>query len=266
MLELSPRRTGNPQAKGAKRSQQSRKLLLALVLLLVALAAVLINDRQFWFGTNSTIADDVPEGSVPSQAPIETAAAPKPVVSRAAHRSVQVSTPSVETKIEETPAVVTNRTALAPLDVEVVSGAKHKVVRPGSNSTKLEIADANASAPAPAQPATNAAQREPVTAATAPSYPPLAQHMNVQGSVVLQALIASDGSIENLRVMSGPAILAAAAQQAVREWHFKPITQNGQRVESKAVITVNFTIKVADNSANATIAESRPDDTLIITR
>ena len=54
-----------------------------------------------------------------------------------------------------------------------------------------------------------------------------------------------------------PPILAAAAQQAVREWRFKPVVQNGQAVETKAKITVNFNIKVAGNS-ETTIAESRP--------
>ena len=90
------------------------------------------------------------------------------------------------------------------------------------------------------------------------SYPLLAQHMNVQGSVVLQAIIGADGSIQNLHVLSGPGILASAAQQAVREWRFKPILQNGQPVESQAKITVNFTIKIADGSSKTTIAESRP--------
>jgi protein TonB len=83
------------------------------------------------------------------------------------------------------------------------------------------------------------------------NYPLLAQHMNVQGSVVLQAVISANGAIQNLRVLSGPAILAAAAEQAVREWRFKPVLQNGQPVETKARITVNFTIKVADNPAKA---------------
>jgi protein TonB len=76
--------------------------------------------------------------------------------------------------------------------------------------------------------------------------------------VVLQALIGTDGVIQNLRVLSGPGILASAAQQAVREWRFKPIVQNGQAVESQAKITVNFTIKIADGSSKATLAESRP--------
>jgi protein TonB len=83
------------------------------------------------------------------------------------------------------------------------------------------------------------------------TYPLLGQHMRVQGSVVLQALVGTDGNIENLRVLSGPAILTAAAQQAVRQWRFKPYLQNGQPVETKARITVNFSIKIADDPANA---------------
>jgi len=97
------------------------------------------------------------------------------------------------------------------------------------------------------------------------SYPLLAQHMNVQGSVVLQAIIGADGIIQNLHVLSGPAILSSAAQQAVREWRFKPILQNGHPVESQAKITVNFTIKVADASSTS-LAESRPESTQVLSR
>jgi len=89
--------------------------------------------------------------------------------------------------------------------------------------------------------------------------------MNVQGSVVLQAVIGADGIIQDLHVLSGPAILAAAAQQAVREWHFKPVLQNGSPVETQAKITVNFTIKIADGSGT-TLAESRYDGIQILSR
>jgi TonB family protein len=152
------------------------------------------------------------------------------------------------------------RTVLPPLDVEVIAGDSHKTVRPGSNSTKLEITRPATAAPAPVAPATDAAEREHMStdAAQPQNYPLLAQQMRVQGSVVLQALIGTDGVIENLRVLTGPSILASAAEQAVREWKFKPIVQNGQPVESQAKITVNFTIKVADGSSKTTIAESRP--------
>jgi protein TonB len=75
-----------------------------------------------------------------------------------------------------------------------------------------------------------------------PNYPMLAKQMKVQGSVVLQALIGKDGNIQDLQVLSGPAILSAAAREAVKQWRFKPYLQAGQPVETEARITVNFTI------------------------
>jgi len=266
MLELSSRRTTNPQASVAIEPQQMRRLLIALVLLLVALAAVLIKDRDFWFGaSSSTIEPYEPETSAPSQTPVNSATqSAKPIQEHTTKKQTSSAKPVTESKPEEASAVTAKRTVLPPLDVEVVAGSRHSNVHPGSNTTNLQIATPETKSAPQIQAATNAAQREPI--ASQPAYPPLAQHMNVRGSVVLEALIGTDGIIQNLRVTSGPAILASAAQQAIREWRFKPIVQNGQAVESKATITVNFTIKVADNSAKTTIAESRPEQTLILTR
>jgi protein TonB len=81
-----------------------------------------------------------------------------------------------------------------------------------------------------------------VTSPVKPSYPVLARQMKVQGSVILRALIGKDGIIQNLRVVSGPHILASAAQDAVRQWHFKPHVEGSESVETEAKITVNFTI------------------------
>ena len=166
----------------------------------------------------------------------------------------------------DAPAVATTRTVLPPLDVEVVAGDKHSKIHPGSNATKVELTHPESTASATLAPAKNAAEREAISTQTPKaSYPLLAQHMHVQGSVVLQAVVGADGIIQNLHVVSGPAILASAAQQAVREWHFKPVLENGQRVETKAMITVNFNIKIADNSGE-TIAETRTEDIQILSR
>jgi protein TonB len=75
-----------------------------------------------------------------------------------------------------------------------------------------------------------------------PSYPLLAKQMKVQGAVVLEALISKSGSIQDIEVLSGPAILSEAAREAVKQWHFKPYYQGGQPVETEARVTVNFTI------------------------
>jgi protein TonB len=253
--------------------KQPRRLLLALALLLTALAAVVIRDRQFWFGSDdSTIDADTTTTEVTQKTVAKAAPATEPAKAAAPHTSKKsVAAPAPAATAESAPAesgVVATRTVLPPLDVEVVAGDKHSTMRPGSNATKLEITNSGSllkSAPA-AAPATNAAERESIAAAATPNYPLLAQHMNVQGSVVLQALIGADGAVQNLRVLNGPPILVSAAQQAVREWRFKPIVQNGQAVESKATITVNFNIKVADSSQKTTLAESRAAESLIITR
>jgi protein TonB len=51
---------------------------------------------------------------------------------------------------------------------------------------------------------------------TSPLYPPIAKAARVSGTVVLQATISKSGTIENLRVMSGPPMLQQAALEAVR--------------------------------------------------
>jgi TonB family protein len=288
MLELRQNPMAAPSRIRSSENRQPRRLLLALTLVLTALVAVIIRDRDFWFGSDESALDGdgtaavatLPAPASPSttassttaSTPTATTSTPAPTVSTpvtkkvaaapaAPAKSIPASKPQTQPEAPAAPAVVTNRAAVAPLDVEVVAGDNHRVVRPGSgNTTKVEIPKTGSSFGF-SQPAfaavTNAADRAPVSSGieTAPAtyeatYPLLSQHMNVQGSVVLQALIGADGLIENLHVLSGPAILTSAAQQAVREWHFKPYLLNGQPVETKARIVVNFTIKVADNSAN----------------
>jgi protein TonB len=75
-----------------------------------------------------------------------------------------------------------------------------------------------------------------------PEYPLLARQMKVQGSVVLDAMVGKDGGIQDLKVVTGPSILAGAAREAVKQWRFKPYMQNGQPVDTQTQITVNFAI------------------------
>ncbi len=167
-----------------------------------------------------------------------------------------------------------NRAALPPLEVEVVAGGQHTMLQPVNRSVKVDLqsgapaktapgvaseprvpssSQPAAAPPAAAQPAavaTNAGERVRLSPDTAqaverpvePNYPMLAKQMKVQGSVILQALIGREGSIQDLRVLSGPAILSTAAMDAVKQWRFRPYFQAGVPVETEARITVNFTI------------------------
>ena len=73
-----------------------------------------------------------------------------------------------------------------------------------------------------------------------PRYPTQALQMRIQGPVQLQATITKNGDIQNLKVVSGDAVLAHAAQEAVRQWKYKPYYLDGEPVQIETQILVNF--------------------------
>src|SRR5438105_10919878 len=75
-----------------------------------------------------------------------------------------------------------------------------------------------------------------------PSCTPLARKARIQGTVTLQAEISKDGTIENLRLMSGHPMLAPAAIEAVKQWRYKPYLLNGEPVAVETTVMVNFTL------------------------
>jgi protein TonB len=75
-----------------------------------------------------------------------------------------------------------------------------------------------------------------------PAYPALARSARIQGAVVLQATISTQGAIENLKVLSGHPILVPAALEAVRQWRYRPYILNNQPVEVETQVTVNFSL------------------------
>lgn len=250
--------------------KQRRRMLVALALLLVALVVVLIKDRQFWFPSSAssepTVAEQnpAPATSNPGTQSPAAAAIPSPPAAtipkseRVRTKKPGTHAPSQPADTQAAPGPVitaTNRTVLPPLQVEVVAGNQHRPLSPKNNSVNVDM-DSGASVlpPSPTPPPQNQvadasadvslppATAERVSRSVKPEYPLLAKEMKVQGAVVLQALIDKAGKIEELHVVSGPGILAAAAQEAVKQWRFKPYYQQGQAVETEARITVNFTI------------------------
>jgi protein TonB len=79
-------------------------------------------------------------------------------------------------------------------------------------------------------------------AKTLPQYPAIAKAAHIQGIVVLQATISKSGSIQNLRVVSGPPMLQQAAMDAVRSWRYRPYLLNGEPVEVETTINVVFNL------------------------
>ena len=77
-----------------------------------------------------------------------------------------------------------------------------------------------------------------------PPYPPEAKKNKETGTVVLHAVIGTDGHIHALRVISAPsADFALSAIDAVRRWVYRPYLLNGVPTEVDTTITVNFKMK-----------------------
>jgi protein TonB len=76
-----------------------------------------------------------------------------------------------------------------------------------------------------------------------PAYPAIALATRTSGSVVLSAIIAKNGAIQSLTLVSGSPLLANAALTAVRQWRYKPTLLNGEPVEVATLITVNFVLQ-----------------------
>jgi protein TonB len=75
-----------------------------------------------------------------------------------------------------------------------------------------------------------------------PPYPTLARAARVQGAVRIEAIIGTDGAVRNVRLVSGPPLLAKAALDAVSQWRYRPTMLGGNAVEVLTEITVNFTL------------------------
>jgi protein TonB len=75
-----------------------------------------------------------------------------------------------------------------------------------------------------------------------PVYPPLAKQARIQGTVRFTAIIGKDGTIQNLQLVSGHPLLVQAAQDAVRQWVYRPTLLNNEPVEVVTQIDVNFTL------------------------
>ena len=75
-----------------------------------------------------------------------------------------------------------------------------------------------------------------------PLYPGPARSARIQGSVVLQATIGKNGTIQNLHLLSGHPLLVQAAMDAVRQWRYRPYLLNDEPVDVDTTIQVNFTL------------------------
>ena len=93
--------------------------------------------------------------------------------------------------------------------------------------------------PGPIKPEVMAKRR---ISAVMPTYPEAAKKAGIEGTVVLDAVIGKDGSVEHLAVVSGPKELQSSSLEAVRQWKYKPYLLNGEPIEVQTTIKVVYAL------------------------
>ena len=114
--------------------------------------------------------------------------------------------------------------------IDVVGKAPAKAARAPSEPSALQVG--------------GSVQQTKITHMVRPAYPPVAKAAGIEGAVLLEAVIAADGSLRSLRVMNSQidSDLAKSAVEAVSQWRYQPTLLNCQPVDVITQITVNFTL------------------------
>jgi TonB family protein len=120
-------------------------------------------------------------------------------------------------------------TGAAPAQDQAASQGGSAAAQPSQNSAKtIRIGD-------------SVAQASLVKQVT-PVYPAIAKTAHISGTVVLHAVIGTDGKIADLQYVSGPPLLMKSAMDAVHQWEYRPTALNGEPVRVDTTISVVFTL------------------------
>src|SRR5205809_1768212 len=75
-----------------------------------------------------------------------------------------------------------------------------------------------------------------------PKYPPEARRARVEGVVILEATVTAEGTVDKVKVISGPPMLTAAAVEALTHWKYEPTYLNGQAVPVIPTARISFSL------------------------
>ena len=73
-----------------------------------------------------------------------------------------------------------------------------------------------------------------------PDYPPMAKQLKIEGVVELEAVVAEDGAVTKVNIVSGNPVLTAPAAQALKRWKFKPFVEEGKTIQVLAPVNIVF--------------------------
>jgi protein TonB len=118
------------------------------------------------------------------------------------------------------------------------------LTREGEAATGADLGSSGPGSPEPGSPdaSSPSATNNYLLERFEPEYPEQAKERRIQGPVVLNALVGTDGAVRELKVISGDPMLVKAATDAVRRWRFQPHRLKARLVEFETRITVTFTL------------------------
>lgn len=208
--------------------------------------------------SNSSQADNSPEmaGGSSHEAPASPAIhALKPSKPVSATARAEATAPDTTTNLDMPPAPLVveggkrqsnslphqTEAQLAPPSLDAVAGTAKPGLPGMVSSAKVDVPKLAAAPPAPQRiQVSQGVTQGLLVRQVKPQYPAMARESRVEGDVVLAAVIGKDGVVNDVRAISGPALLIHAAIQAVRQWRYKPYLLNGQPVEVETQVKVQF--------------------------
>lgn len=239
--------------RGAE-SRSRRGFRIVFVVLLLAVLALLVSQQwPLWrqrllttwtaHGFDAQPATSAPATTAP--APNERPANP-PVSVRAPEPAPAASKPSPEarkTPPKPAPPTIIKRPLPGPVPLtaalpELPRDTPDSAAQPDPGAP-VTAAEASQSQPQRTRVSQGVAQAGLIFKVD-PEYPSVARTARIQGSVVLRAIIGTDGTVQQLQVVSGNPLLASPALNAVKHWRYRPYLVDGQPVEVETTVTVNF--------------------------
>lgn len=161
-----------------------------------------------------------------------------------------VSAPQLKLRRPAQLALAKPRTSPAgPVSAQLMPPSIFDGITPPIGSMSDRLAAGGPAAPgivqAESQPGvrTSALQSAVLVQRVAPVYPSNALASRLEGEVLVNATIGTDGVPKNLKVVSGDQRLIPAALNAIAQWRYRPATLGGQAIETQTVITVAFHLK-----------------------
>lgn len=204
----------------------------------LVLLPIIYTEALPWRQLRGILTEPAPPPGAPTQVSTHARGAqPRPMLSDSALR-VPSSIPRQVAMLHEEAAITEGSEGADWVGVPGRTGLPNSVI---NNVIQVAPAMPRVAAPAKIRVSSGVAQGLLIHE-TKPAYPPLAVQARIQGTVVLQAVIAKDGTVQELRVVSGHPLLVKAAQEAVKLWRYRPYRLNDQPLDVDTQIVVNFTL------------------------